>query len=187
MPQKVEIKYHKHKCYANNNNNKSLLWPKTGGSTQSLQHTWRSLGHLPSESLIFSICKMRGFGSAFQDFFQPKTSSHFFFPFIFPSSSLFFFYLKNLIQKLKAKSRGALGERHNIPELGLFAQLYLSPLGIPRTLRETALKTLISCSALFYVISKPQSVAQCWSHISDPQISLQDDKKGNDPVFWSLL
>ena len=138
----------------------SLLRPKTGGSTQSLQHTRRSLGHLASECLIFSICRMRGSEPAFQYFFQPETSFHFF-PFIFPSSFLFFLNLKNLIQKLKVKSRGALAERDSIPELGLFAQLYLSPLGIPRTLRDTALKTLISCSALFYVISKPQSVAQC--------------------------
>lgn len=141
----------------------------------------------PLKALFFPSVKWGGLDQLSKIFFSQKLPPTSFFPLFFPPLPFFFFYLKNLIQKLKAKSRGALGERHNIPELGLFAQLYLSPLGIPRTLRETALKTLISCSALFYVISKPQSVAQCWSHISDPQISLQDDKKGNDPVFWSLL
>ena len=109
---------------------------------------------------FFHLLNEGGLNQLSNIFFQPETSFHFF-PFIFPSSFLFFLNLKNLIQKLKVKSRGALAERDSIPELGLFAQLYLSPLGIPRSLRDTALKTLISCSALFYVISKPQSVAQC--------------------------
>ena len=109
---------------------------------------------------FFHLLNEGGLNQLSNIFFQPETSFHFF-PFIFPSSFLFFLNLKNLIQKLRVKSRGALAERDSIPELGLFAQLYLSPLGIPRSLRDTALKTLISCSALFYVISKPQSVAQC--------------------------
>ena len=140
----------------------------------------------PLNSFFFPSVEWGGLDQLSNIFFSQKLPPTFF-PLFFPPLSFFFFLnLKNLIQKLKAKSRGALGERHSIPELGLFSQLYLSPLGIPRTLRDTALKTLISCSALFYVIAKPQSVAQCWSHISDPQISLQDDKKGNDPVFCSL-
>ena len=167
MLQKAEIKYHNHKCCANNDNNhcydQRLGAQPRASNTHGGHWVISPLNALffPSvECLIFSICRMRGSEPAFQYFFQPETSFHFF-PFIFPSSFLFFLNLKNLIQKLKVKSRGALAERDSIPELGLFAQLYLSPLGIPRTLRDKALKTLISCSALFYVISKPQSVAQC--------------------------
>lgn len=160
MPQKAEIKYHNHKCCANNNNNNHCYDQRLGAQPRASNTHGGHWAISPLNALFFPSIEWGGSEPAFQYFFQPETSFHFF-PFIFPSSFLFFLNLKNLIQKLKVKSRGALAERDSIPEVGLFAQLYLSPLGIPRSLRDTALKTLISCSALFYVISKPQSVAQC--------------------------
>ena len=79
----------------------SLLRPKTGGSTQSLQHTRRSLGHLPSECLIFSIYRMRGVWTSFPIFFSARNFLPLF-PLYFPLLFPFFFKLKKSYSKAQS-------------------------------------------------------------------------------------